>query len=83
MHRNLDRRVEVLASITNPSHVAEISDLFDMAFDEQTASWWLDADGTWTPKTTDEQGEPLVDMQELPDHDQESAPDQVAPGHCP
>ena len=63
MHRNLDRRVEVLASITNPSHVAEISDLFDMAFDEQTASWWLDADGTWTPKTTDEHGEPLVDMQ--------------------
>ncbi len=64
MHRNLDRRVEVLASITNPSHVTEISALFDMAFDAQTASWWLDADGVWTPRTTDEQGEPLVDMQD-------------------
>ena len=64
MHRNLDRRVEVLASITNPAHVAEISGLFDMAFDDQTASWWLDADGTWTPRTTDGQGEPLVDMQD-------------------
>ena len=29
MHRNLDRRVEVLASITNPAHVAEIADLFE------------------------------------------------------
>jgi polyphosphate kinase len=64
MHRNLDRRVEVLASITNPSHVAEIGALFDMAFDDKTASWWLDADGTWTPRTVDEHGEPLLDMQD-------------------
>ena len=47
MHRNLDRRVEVLASITNPAHVAEISDLFDIAFDKGTASWKLQPDGTW------------------------------------
>ena len=39
MHRNLDRRVEVLVSITNPAHVAEIGNLFDIAFDEGTASW--------------------------------------------
>jgi polyphosphate kinase len=64
MHRNLDRRVEVLASITNPSHVAEISDLFEMAFDEGTASWWLDGDGSWTAKTVNDQGEPLLDMQD-------------------
>jgi polyphosphate kinase len=64
MHRNLDRRVEVLASITNPAHVVEISGLFDMAFDDATASWWLDAEGLWTPKTTDDRGEPLADMQE-------------------
>ena len=64
MHRNLDRRVEVLASITNPAHIAEISELFDMAFDKGTASWKLQPDGTWIAYTADDQGRPLLDMQE-------------------
>ena len=63
MHRNLDRRVEVLASITNPAHVAEIEGLFDLAFDSGTAAWWLNSDGTWTQRTVDADGEPLIDMQ--------------------
>jgi polyphosphate kinase len=64
MHRNLDRRVEVLVSITNPAHIAEIGELFDIAFDEGTASWQLQPDGTWIPHTADAEGEPLLDMQE-------------------
>ena len=64
MHRNLDRRVEVLASITNPAHVAEISNLFDIAFDKGTASWKLQPDGTWIAFTADSEGQPLLDMQE-------------------
>ncbi len=64
MHRNLDRRVEVLASITNPAHVGEISDLFDLAFDPKTASWKLQPDGTWIAFTADEDGKPLLDMQD-------------------
>jgi polyphosphate kinase len=64
MHRNLDRRVEVLASITNPAHIAEISEMFDIAFDKGTASWKLQPDGSWIAFTTDEQGRPLLDMQE-------------------
>ncbi|MFT4294664.1 MAG: RNA degradosome polyphosphate kinase [Micropruina sp.] len=63
MHRNLDRRVEVLASLTNPRHIAEIEGLFDLAFDESTASWWLEADG-WSQRTSDIEGEPLLDLQE-------------------
>jgi polyphosphate kinase len=64
MHRNLDRRVEVLASITNPAHIAEISELFEIAFDKGTASWKLQPDGTWIPFTLDDRGQPLLDMQE-------------------
>ena len=64
MHRNLDRRVEVLASITNPAHIAEITELFEMAFDKGTASWKLQPDGTWIAYTTDDQGRPLLDMQD-------------------
>jgi polyphosphate kinase len=64
MHRNLDRRVEVLVSITNPAHIAEIGELLDIAFDEDTASWQLEPDGTWIPHTADAGGEPLLDMQE-------------------
>jgi polyphosphate kinase len=64
MHRNLDRRVEVLASITNPAHIAEISEQFEIAFDKGTASWKLQPDGTWIPFMVDDQGQPLLDMQE-------------------
>ncbi|WP_375430252.1 RNA degradosome polyphosphate kinase [uncultured Friedmanniella sp.] len=64
MHRNLDRRVEVLASITNPAHVEEIGGLFDIAFDKQTASWKLQPDGGWTQFTVGQDDQPLLDMQE-------------------
>ena len=63
MHRNLDRRVEALVSITNPTHIAEVGSLFDEAFDDGTASWRLIGDD-WTPRTRDENGEALRDMQE-------------------
>ena len=63
MHRNLDRRVEVLVSITNQHHIAEIEALFEQAFDPAIASWWL-ADSEWSEHTRDENGTPLVDMQD-------------------
>ena len=62
MHRNLDRRVEVLVQLTNEPHIAQIEELFRLAFDEGTASWWLGPDG-WEKKTTDAEGRPLLDMQ--------------------
>ncbi len=63
MHRNLDRRVEVMVGITNQRHIREIEAMFDVAFDEGTVSWQL-VDNQWTPHTTDENGEPLMDLQE-------------------
>ncbi|MDR1710959.1 MAG: RNA degradosome polyphosphate kinase [Propionibacteriaceae bacterium] len=62
MHRNLDRRVEVLVGINHPRHIAQIEHLFDIAFDEGTASWWLSGD-TWTQRTAVD-GKPLLDIQE-------------------
>ncbi|MDR0285839.1 MAG: RNA degradosome polyphosphate kinase [Propionibacteriaceae bacterium] len=63
MHRNLDRRVEVLVQLSNEAHVAQIGSLFDLAFAETTGSWWLTEDG-WVMKTEDATGKPLLDIQE-------------------
>lgn len=62
MHRNLDRRVEVLVSITNRHHIDQIGHLFDLAFDDETAGWWLTKDG-WVERTTGVDGRPLRDLQ--------------------
>jgi polyphosphate kinase len=64
MHRNLDRRVEVLVQLSQPDHIAELGDLFDLGFDHGTGSWWLQADGGWVARLTDADGRPLVDLQE-------------------
>lgn len=48
MHRNLDRRVEVLVRLPGVRKVAEVGALLDLAFDADTSAWELDAGGTWT-----------------------------------
>ena len=63
MHRNLDRRVEALVRLTDPEHIAEIDGMFDQAMDERTSAWWLDGDGAWTRRSTDDAGLPLDDLQ--------------------
>ena len=63
MHRNLDRRVEVLVPLPSKRHGERIKDLFDLAFDDGTASWHLH-DSTWTMRTLGEDGEPLLDLQQ-------------------
>ncbi len=63
MHRNLDRRVEALVRLTDPEHLAELDRLFDLAFDERTATWTLAEDGVWTRHHLDESGKPLTDLQ--------------------
>ena len=63
MHRNLDRRVEAIVSLTNAGHIAQINELFELAFDDETVSWRLQ-DQDWTPVTTGAEGGPLRDIQE-------------------
>ncbi len=63
MHRNLDRRVEVLVQLKETDHIGEVREMFDMALDEGTQSWWLQPDNTWEARLTRPDGEPLRDLQ--------------------
>jgi polyphosphate kinase len=47
MHRNLDRRVEVLVRLPGEENVAAIARLLDLAFDTNTRAWVLGSDGDW------------------------------------
>jgi polyphosphate kinase len=64
MHRNLDRRVETLISLSDPEQIADLDSLFDMAFDPETSAWDLLPDGEWVRRLYDEQGRHLRDYQE-------------------
>ena len=63
MHRNLDRRVEALVRLPDPTHIAELGRLLTLSMDDDTGSWHLDAEGGWTRHGTDPDGEPLLDLQ--------------------
>ena len=72
MHRNLDRRVEALVRVTDPTHLAQLMTLFDLAMSDATSSWWLDASGTWVRHHLDEHGNQLVDLQDQTMNDVQS-----------
>jgi polyphosphate kinase len=65
MHRNLDRRVEVLVRVTDEAQRAALRQLVSMAMDESISSWWLQSDGGWIRHQFDESGAPLADIQDL------------------
>jgi polyphosphate kinase len=58
MHRNLDRRVEVLAPVTG-SNTEQLRYTLDLAFSPDTSAWELQGDGRWvrsgSPKSVDYQ----------------------------
>jgi polyphosphate kinase len=63
MHRNLDRRIEVLVRLGSASQTAHLDGLFDLAFDPGTSTWHLGADGGWTRHHLSDDGSALVDVQ--------------------
>jgi polyphosphate kinase len=48
MHRNLDRRVEVMAQVKDPRLTGQLNDIFESAADPSTRCWELGTDGHWT-----------------------------------
>ena len=61
MHRNLDRRVEVMAQVKDPRLAAQLNDVFESALDPATRCWELGADGNWTASPLE--GETVRDHQ--------------------
>ena len=69
MHRNLDRRVEVLAAlpaaVDGTNHTLDhVGRLLDTCFDDSTAAWHLGSEGVWTRRAVGDRGEPLLELQE-------------------
>ncbi|WP_029088284.1 RNA degradosome polyphosphate kinase [Brevibacterium album] len=64
MHRNLDRRVEALVRLERPEHIAKVREMFDLAFSDGTAHFWLEPGGQWARRTHDAEGAPLRDYQD-------------------
>jgi polyphosphate kinase len=53
MHRNLDRRVEVLVRVADPKLTAQLDSILDSAVDPATRCWVLQPDGQWLPSPAD------------------------------
>ena len=48
MPRNLDRRVEVLVEIFDPTLQRRLHDILDISLSDDRLAWQLDADGVWS-----------------------------------
>ena len=64
MHRNLDRRVEVLVRLIEPEHIDRTRTMFTLAMSEEISGWDLDATGVWVRIQFDASGAPLQDFQD-------------------
>jgi polyphosphate kinase len=61
MHRNLDRRVEVLVQVKDPKLTAQLNDILESALDPATRCWELGSEGQW--KALPEAGHTVRDHQ--------------------
>ena len=53
MHRNLDRRVEVMAQVKDRRLTEQLDEMFDSAMHPATRCWELGSDGSWTAAPRD------------------------------
>ena len=65
MHRNLDRRIEALVRVIDPAHRAALNRLLETGMSDTTSSWHLGPDGEWSRHSTDADGQPLRNVQEM------------------
>nr|WP_252441905.1 RNA degradosome polyphosphate kinase [Pseudonocardia humida] len=60
MHRNLDRRVEVLLRVAEPRLAAKLAQVFDSSLDPATRCWTLHPDGSWEPSPPADAGQDVT-----------------------
>ncbi|MFC7218672.1 RNA degradosome polyphosphate kinase [Streptomyces polyrhachis] len=65
MHRNLDRRIEALVRVTDPSHRASLVRMIDTGMSDAVDSWHLGPDGDWERHDQDAEGHRLPNVQEM------------------
>jgi polyphosphate kinase len=66
MHRNLDRRVEALVQVTDPTAQAELARVLELSLADESGGFDLAADGAWHRRRTPEGvGAPLGDLQDI------------------
>ena len=63
MHRNLDRRVEVLVRLQRRTHINRMRAYLDLSTADTTSAWLLGADGHWARHHQAEGGAVLNDLQ--------------------
>ncbi len=55
MHRNLDRRVEVMAQVKDPRGKTQLDEVFESTMNPATRCWELGADASWTASPHEDQ----------------------------
>jgi polyphosphate kinase len=65
MQRNLDRRVEALVPVSDPALTRRLDEVFSVLMQDDTLSWTLGADGTWTKVATERGLDAQQRLQEL------------------
>jgi polyphosphate kinase len=63
MHRNLDRRIEALLQITDPTHIDQLDRQFARGMSDTMQSWSLTPEGEWVRHSHAEDGTTLGDVQ--------------------
>jgi polyphosphate kinase len=64
MHRNLDRRVEVMVEVTDHAAREHLQDTLELAFSEDVVAWELQPDEVWK-RNPGRPGKPLRDYQDV------------------
>jgi polyphosphate kinase len=64
MHRNLDRRVEVMVEVTDPAAREHLHDTLELAYSDDIVAWELQPDGDWK-RNPGQPGRPLRDYQDV------------------